>query len=73
LRAWIYALHSKLHTRVVGRSDGLARPPAMEQAAVIALRTRKESAKALSEKLGVCRPTLYNWKTSYSALRYLDS
>lgn len=71
LRAWIYELHPELHTRVVGRSDGLARPPAMKHAAVIALCTRKESAKALAEKLGVCRPTLYNWKTSYSAQRYL--
>src|SRR5471032_2620561 len=62
LRAWIYELHPELHTRVVGRSDGLARPPAMKHAAVIALCTRKESAKALAEKLGVCRPTLYNWK-----------
>lgn len=60
LRAWIYELHPELHTRVVGRSDGFAGPPAMKHAAVIALCTRKESAKA--EKLGVCRPTLYNWK-----------
>ncbi|PKH14618.1 transposase [Pseudomonas sp. 43NM1] len=62
LRAWIYELHPELHMRVVGRSDGLARPPAMKQAAVIALCTRQESAKAVAEKLGVCRPTLYNWK-----------
>src|SRR5450830_1103140 len=62
LRAWIYEIHPELHTRVVGRSDGLARPPAVKQAAVIALCTRKESAKALAQKLGVCRPTLYNWK-----------
>lgn len=62
LRAWIYEMHPELHTRVVSRSDGLARPPAVKQAAVIALCTRKESAKALAQKLGVCRPTLYNWK-----------
>jgi putative transposase len=24
--------------------------------------TRQESAQAVAEKLGVCRPTLYNWK-----------
>jgi putative transposase len=51
-----------LDTRVVGRSDGLARPPAVKQAAVIALCTRQESAQAVAQKLGVCRPTLYNWK-----------
>ncbi|XUK66246.1 Transposase [Pseudomonas yamanorum] len=62
LRAWIYELLPELYTRVIGRSDGLARLPAMKQAAVIALCTRKESAKALAEKLGVCRPTLYNRK-----------
>lgn len=62
LRAWIHELHPGLHTRVVGRSDGLARPPAMKQAAAIALCTRQESAKAVAQKLGVCRPTLYNWK-----------
>ena len=62
LRAWIYKLHPELHTRVVGRSDGRARPPAMKQAAVIALCTRQESANAVAQKLGVCRPTLYNWK-----------
>ncbi|KAB2729175.1 helix-turn-helix domain-containing protein [Brucella anthropi] len=26
------------------------------------LYNRQESAQALAEKLGVCRPTLYNWK-----------
>jgi putative transposase len=62
LRAWIHESHPELHTRVVGRSDGLARPPAMKQAAVIALCTRQESAQAVAQRLGVCRPTLYNWK-----------
>lgn len=62
LRAWIDEMHTDLHTRLVDRSDGLARPPAVKQAAVMAPCTRKESAKALAQKLGVCRPTLYNWK-----------
>lgn len=34
----------------------------MKQAEVIALCTQQESANALAQKLGVCRPTLYNWK-----------
>ena len=68
LRAWIYKLHPKLHTRVVSRSGGLARPPAMRQTAVIALCTRQESAKAVAQKLGVCRPTLYNWKNQLLGL-----
>ncbi|MDY7564590.1 IS3 family transposase [Pseudomonas sp. RTC3] len=62
LRAWIHQLHPELHTRVIGRSDGLAWPPAMKQAGVIALCTRQESTNAVAQKLGVCRPTLYNWK-----------
>jgi len=52
----------ELHTHVVGRSDGLARPPTIKQAAVITLYTRQESANAVAQKLGVYRPTLYNWK-----------
>jgi transposase-like protein len=68
LRAWIYKLHPELHTRVVSRSGGLARPPAMKQAAVIALCTRQESANAVAQKLGVCRPTLYNWKNQLLGL-----
>lgn len=62
LRSWIHELHPELHLRVVGRSNGIARSPAMKQAAVIALCTRQESAQALAQELGVCRPTLYNWK-----------
>lgn len=37
-------------------------PEALKQAGVIELCTRRESAQAVAEKLGVCRPTLYNWK-----------
>ena len=62
LRSWIHESHPELHIRVVGRSNGIARPPAMKQAAVIALCTRQESARAVAQELGVCRPTLYNWK-----------
>jgi transposase-like protein len=39
LRAWIHKLHPELRTRVVGRSDGIALPLAMKQAAVNALCT----------------------------------
>ena len=34
----------------------------MKQAAVIALCTRQGSAQVVAQKLGVRRPTLYNWK-----------
>src|SRR5690606_21639205 len=35
---------------------------ALKKAGVVGLYNRQESAQALAEKLGVCRPTLYNWK-----------
>jgi putative transposase len=34
----------------------------MKQTGVIELCSRPGSAQAVAEKLGVCRPTLYNWK-----------
>jgi transposase InsO family protein/transposase-like protein len=62
LRAWIGKLPPEPRTRFVGRTDGKVHPPEVKQAAVIALCTRQESAQAVAQKLGVCRPTLYNWK-----------
>jgi putative transposase len=60
LPAWVQELHPETRTRVVGRSQGLT--PALKQAAVIALCTRQGSAQVVAQELGVCRPTLYNWK-----------
>jgi putative transposase len=60
LAGWIQELHPEPRTRVVGRSE--ARAPALKQAAVIALCSRQGSARTLADELGVCRPTLYNWK-----------
>lgn len=60
LHAWIQELRPEGHTRVVGRSAGVS--PALKRAAVIALCTREESAQAIAHRLGICRPTLYNWK-----------
>ncbi len=60
LHAWIRELTPEEHTRVVGRSE--AASPGLKQAAVIALCARRESAQAIAQQLGVCRPTLYNWK-----------
>jgi transposase InsO family protein len=34
----------------------------MKQTGVMELCSRQESAQAVADKLGVCRPTLYNWK-----------
>ncbi len=62
LRAWIQAVHPQLCSPGVPRPDTSPRPPELKQAAVIALCTRQESAQAVAQRLGVCRPTLYNWK-----------
>jgi putative transposase len=63
LSDWVQELHPRTRTRVVGGSR--PRPacePAVKQAAVIALCMRRGSAQAVADKVGVCRPTLYNWK-----------
>ena len=62
LRAWILAVHPQLCSPGAARPDTSPRPLDLKQAAVIALCTRQESAQAVAQKLGVCRPTLYNWK-----------
>ena len=62
LAAWIHELHPEFRKRVTGRAQGVPRPAALKQAAVIALCTREQSAQAVAKNLGVCRPTLYNWK-----------
>lgn len=62
LRTWIRESRPELHTRAVSRSAGSARPPALKKAAVIALCMRQDSAQAVAQELGVCRPTLYHWK-----------
>lgn len=60
LAAWIHELHPQLRKHVTGKAQGIPRPAALKQAAVIALCTREESAEAVTKNLGVCRPTLYN-------------
>jgi transposase InsO family protein/transposase-like protein len=60
LHAWIQELRPEEHTRVVGRSESAS--PGLKQAAVIALCTRQKSAQEIAQQLGICRPTLYNWK-----------
>lgn len=62
LAAWIDELHPDAEKRLVGRAGSVPRPAGLKKAAVIELCTRRGSAKAVAEKLGVSRPTLYNWK-----------
>ena len=62
LRSWIDERHPELRWRSVGRHRTVPSPPAIKQAAVIALCTRQGNALAIAQDLGVSRETLYNWK-----------
>ncbi|WP_137940502.1 IS3 family transposase [Chitinivorax sp. B] len=62
LTAWVGELRPEMRKRVAGKARGEMHPPELKQAAVIELCTRQESARAIAQKLGVTRPTLYNWK-----------
>lgn len=62
LAAWIDELRPETRKRVVGKAGGVSQPPELKQAAVIELCTREESAQEVAQRIGVSRPTLYNWK-----------
>ena len=62
LTAWINELHPELRNPVVSRAANAQHSRAIKNAAVIDLCTRNTSAQVIAQKLGVCRPTLYNWK-----------
>lgn len=64
LAAWIGELHPESRQRVVGRAGSVPRPPELKKAAVLELCTRQGSARAVAQRLGVSRPTLYNWKNN---------
>ena len=62
LRAWIDELDPESRRRVVGRAACAPWPLQLKKQAVLELCTREGSAQVLAQKLGVSRPTLYNWK-----------
>lgn len=62
LATWLGELHPESRRRVVGRAGSVSRPPELKRAVVLELCTRQGSAQAVAQKLGVSRPTLYNWK-----------
>ena len=62
LTAWVREAFPETRKTIVGRAGRRRYPEALKQAGVIRLCSRQESAQAVAEKLGVCRPTLYNWK-----------
>lgn len=60
LTAWVREAFPDARRTLVGRSGRLVYPEALKQAGVIGLCSRQESAQDVAERLGVCRPTLYN-------------
>jgi len=62
LTAWLREALPESRKAVVGSVGRRRYPETLKQAGVMELCTRQESAQAVAEKLGVCRPTLYNWK-----------
>ena len=62
LTAWVREAFPETSKAVTGRTGRPRYPDALKKAGVVGLYNRQESAQSLAEKLGVCRPTLYNWK-----------
>lgn len=62
LTRWIDELHPQLRRRMVGRAANVQHPPETKNAAVVKLCTRTTNALTIAQSVGVCRPTLYNWK-----------
>lgn len=62
LTAWVREALPCAGTSMVGRSWRPAYRDALKQAGVIGLCSGEESAQAVADRLGVCRPSLYNWK-----------
>lgn len=62
LAAWVYELCPDIRKRLVSNARNVPSSPVLRQAAVIELCTRDEGARVIAEKIGVSRPTLYNWK-----------
>ena len=62
LTSWIREALPEARRPVVGSTVRRRYSGALMQAGVMELCTREESAQAVADKFGVCRPPLYNWK-----------
>ena len=62
LTNWINELHPEVRRRMVGRAPNVQHPSEIKNAAVVEPCTRTTNALAIAQSVGVCRPTLYNWK-----------
>ena len=62
LTRWIDELHPQLCRRMVGRAPNIQHLPETKNAVVVELCNRTTNALTIAQSVGVCRPTLYNWK-----------
>lgn len=62
LTAWVREALPEKRKAVVGSVGRRRYPESTKQAGVTELCTRRETAQAVAEELGVCRPTPYNWR-----------
>ena len=62
LAAWVDEQRPETRKRIVGKVGALPQPRETKEAAVIELCMRQESARVIAQRVGVSRPTLYNWK-----------
>ena len=62
LTAWVREAIPGARRAVVGSVGRRRYSGELMHAGVMELCTREESAQAVADKFGVCRPTLYNWK-----------
>ena len=62
LTKWVREAFPEARMALVGSVGQRRYPESLKHAGVMELCTRQESAQAVADRLGVCRPTLYNWK-----------
>ena len=70
LTKWLREALPEARKAVVGSVGQRRYPVSLKQAGVMELCTRQESAQSVADKLGVCRPTLYNWKNQLLDVRH---
>jgi putative transposase len=62
LTKWVREALPEARSAIVGRVGQRRYSDSVKHAGVMELCARLETAQAVANKLGVCRPTLYNWK-----------
>jgi transposase InsO family protein len=55
-------LSPQIRRRMVGRASNVQHSREIKNAAVVELCTGTTNAQSIAQSVGVCRPTLYNWK-----------